>query len=211
MCIAVVTKPGKNLNNAQLWAGWGINRDGGGFAYVKDNKVVIKKGYRVYNEFQKAYREAVEEVGNDSPFLIHMRISTSGLVSGENTHPFPVGHTSDEADSFTGAMIHNGILFSPFGELAGQPADRKSDTRIVSEQLTKLLVLENVLKAKDMMGKAINGGNKLCFLYEDKTFVIVNESSGRWKDDIWYSNNSCDVPVTRPSTPSAASATPSAK
>lgn len=185
MCIAVVCKPGKILTNEKLFRGWTGNPDGAGFAYVKDGKVEIEKGFMKYNDFQKAYTAASDKYAAESPFLVHMRITTSGGTNSYNTHPFRVKG---------GAMIHNGILFTPTGPQAkGVDNQRKSDTHLMTTVLHNVLVREDVLLAKEAIGKAIGGGNKLCFLYDDAEVVIVNEDAGDWIDGIWYSNSSCEV------------------
>lgn len=186
MCIALVCEPGKRVSNDVLWRGWSTNRDGGGFAFVQNGEVVIDKGYMEYNPFQTALNEAWDN-NPDSPFLVHMRIATSGLRSRANTHPFRI-------EPSQAAMIHNGILFEPAGEWEGTADDRKSDTRVVAEALGSILDLETLLRSRDRIGVEVGGGNKLCFLYPDKTTVIVNENSGWWNGGIWYSNGSCGVP-----------------
>lgn len=182
MCIAVVTKPGFAIKDADLYRGWTSNRDGGGFAYVQDGKVRIKKGFMQYNDFQRAYRDAVDKFAADSHFLVHMRIGTSGGKTPKNTHPFPVSG---------GAMIHNGVMFYPTGKRAGHEGDRRSDTRVFAEDLFNILRLEDLKKAKDNLKKAIGGGNKLCFLYDNNEVIIVGEEAGFWREGIWYSNSSC--------------------
>jgi glutamine phosphoribosylpyrophosphate amidotransferase len=191
MCIAIVQTAGKSVTDAQLWRGWTINGDGAGFAYVdpRQKKVVIKKGFLKFNEFQKAYREAVTNFGETSPFLVHMRIGTSGQNSEANTHPFEIKPQVGPA----GAMIHNGILFTPSGAWRGSDDDRKSDTRVVANALNNILVLEDIINAKEMLGRAIGGGNKLAFLYDTGDYVIINEGAGHWNDGIWYSNGSCSI------------------
>jgi predicted glutamine amidotransferase len=182
MCIAVLTKPGKSLTGAQLYSGWYRNSDGGGFAYCdKDGKVVIKKGYMKYNDFQKAYADAVHQYGESSPFLVHMRIRTSGDVNAANCHPFKTKN---------GAMIHNGNMFNPDTVRGGE---RKSDTRIFAESLHNILVLEDLLVAGDDIISEIGRNNKLAFLFDGGKTLILNEAAGFWDDDIWYSNRSCDV------------------
>ena len=188
MCVAVLTTRGKVLTNDQLWKGWTINGDGAGFAYVKDDAVVIEKGFMNYNSFQSAYALAAEQFAEDSPFLIHMRIRTSGNTNANNCHPFPIKG---------GALIHNGIMFTPSGERAGKdPTDRKSDTRVFAESLYNILVLEDVKRAQEGIRKAIGYGNKIAMLYDSKEYVIIGESAGMWVDGIWYSNSSCGLPKT---------------
>lgn len=186
MCVAILTTPGNRVTNERLWQGWTRNKDGGGFAYVDPDKkkVVISKGFLSYNEFQKAYDEAVAKFGATSPFLIHMRVRTSGDINDNNTHPFEIKG---------GALIHNGILFSPTGKDIGPPDDRKSDTRVFAERLFNILDFESVKETKLELEKAINY-NKIAMLYDSGDYVILNESKGNWTDGVWYSNNACDLP-----------------
>lgn len=187
MCIAIVTTPGKRMSEKALFRGWSINQDGGGIAFVRKGRVEIRKGFFKYNDFHKAYSDAFDEVGQESPFLIHMRIGTSGLKNANNTHPFYIKPQSGPA----GAMIHNGILFTPAGAFKGPEDDRKSDTRVLVEAFNNILRLQDVLQARFDLGVAIGRGNKLAFLYDTGDFVIINEEEGYWDDGIWYSNGSC--------------------
>lgn len=182
MCVAIVTTKGTALDSTSLWNGWQSNPDGGGFAYVRDGAVVIEKGFMKYVEFRDAYLKAAERFADDSPFLVHMRIATSGGTRPINTHPFSIKG---------GAMIHNGIMFTPVGPRAGTTEDRKSDTRVFAESLYNILQLETVVKASRAIGKAVGSGNKLCFLYDSGDYHIVNEDMGYWAQKIWYSNGSC--------------------
>jgi glutamine amidotransferase len=186
MCIAILTTPGKRLTDNELYRGWSGNRDGAGFAYVDDGEVQIKKGYLEYKPFRDAYNTAVERFGNDSPFLVHMRIRTSGHINANNCHPFKVQG---------GAMIHNGMLFTPTGARAGTQSDKKSDTRVFAEALHNILILEHVKKAEAGIRKAIGGSNKLAFLYNDSSYHIVGENLGFWRDGVWHSNSACVVPL----------------
>lgn len=182
MCIALVQTPATRIPDYQLRRGWDTNPDGGGFAYVHDGKTVIQKGYMKYDDFYRAYNEAIDKYGENSPFLVHLRIGTSGSKSPSNTHPFPIKG---------GAMIHNGILFTPTGNRAGPAHDRKSDTRVVAESLHNILVLSDIKKASAAIEDAIGSSNKLCFLYDDGSTHIIGEKQGFWDKGIWHSNSSC--------------------
>lgn len=183
MCIAILAKPGRRVPEHALWEGWKGNKDGGGFAYVdpETKKVVIERGFMTYNEFLKAYSAAIEKY-KDSPFLIHMRIKTSGLISPANTHPFPIKG---------GAMIHNGSFFTPGGKYTGPADDLKSDTRVFAETLFNILNYDDVVAAEDGIMRAVGGYNKMVFLYDDGRYHICGENMGYWDEDIWYSNRAC--------------------
>jgi len=102
MCIALVAEAGKRPTKKALFSGWTANRDGGGFAYVNDGEVKIEKGFMVYNEFEKAL-EAALDTNEDSPFLIHMRIGTSGGKTPMNTCSSP--RVSGKVRSMTARVI----------------------------------------------------------------------------------------------------------
>lgn len=182
MCVALVTMPKARLTDAHLEAGWKRNPDGGGIAYVKEGKTQIEKGFMDYNSFHKAYNKAADLFSEESPFLVHLRIATSGGTTRNNCHPFPVKG---------GAMIHNGILFQPTGTLAGPKTDLKSDTRVLAENLHNILVLADIKKASKAIEEEIGSGNKLCFLYDTGDVHIVGEKQGFWDKGIWHSNSSC--------------------
>jgi predicted glutamine amidotransferase len=198
MCIAILQTKGKVLSPAQIEKGWNINRDGGGFAYVKDGKVEIEKGFLTLDKFKEAYARATDLYAENSPFLVHMRIRTSGNTDKHNTHPFPVKG---------GAMIHNGILFTPTGIHAGKGKKQNSDTKVVASSLFNILVKQDLIHAAADIGEVIGRANKFAFLFHDGDYLIINESSGYWADGIWYSNYGCRLPENTASKSGAATPT----
>ena len=189
MCIAILAPIGRVVDNARLYRGWSINDDGAGFAYVDENdKIVIVKGFDKYGKFHTAYAAAAEKYSATSPFLVHMRIGSAGdRRTSINTHPF--AFTPEEGPA--GALIHNGTMFYPQGEIAGTPDDRKSDTRIFAEQLGPKLVYEDVKAAADLLERVV-GYSRLAILYANREYVILNEERpGLWLDGVWYSNQGC--------------------
>lgn len=174
MCIAIVKKPGGVITDEQLQQCHLSNSDGAGFAYVKgDGEVVVEKGFFDPQKMIEAVR-AAEKIAEaeGSPMLIHFRISTGGKVDADNCHPFAYDH---------GAGIHNGWFFPATSD--------KSDTREFFEEAGPVFSKENVERNAKGLDTAF-GGNKVAFLFKDKTFHIVNESSGQWHDGVWYSNSS---------------------
>lgn len=185
MCVAILTKPGSRLSHAQIEAGWKSNPHGGGFAFVDDTgKMRIIKGLMTLDKMIEKYDEYAERYAMNSPFLVHMRIATSGGTTGPNTHPFPIKD---------GALIHNGVMFTPTGERAGTKEDRKSDTRVFAETMHNILTRRELQIAEQEILDAIGFSNKLCFLWSDKSWFIMNEKLGSWDGDIWFSNSSCRV------------------
>lgn len=174
MCIAIVKLPDADVSEANLRASRIANPDGAGFAYVKDGKVVVEKGFRTLNPFLEAYKKAVE-ANSASTFLIHFRIRSMGDKSSDNTHPFLYDH---------GCMIHNGTL-SGTGATWGEG---ESDTKKFVDRFKDNLTLEVVEANADKLGKAIGSGNKLAFLFHNGKHVIVNKDRGVQEDGVWYSN-----------------------
>lgn len=182
MCVAILTKPGHTVPNDGLFRGWTNNKDGGGFAYVENGEVKIEKGFLAYNPFQEALSRAIDRVGESSPFLIHMRIRTAGNINANNCHPFKIKN---------GAMIHNGTMFYP--ENNPKLTDNPSDTRKFATKFHNTLTYGAVKAAEEDILRHIGRHNKLAFLYNDKSYHIMNESAGQWVDGVWYSNSSCRV------------------
>ena len=93
MCIIIVkTKTQKKPSIERLKKAYNYNSDGGGFMYVDNNKVVIDKGYMDVNSFIDRYKELCKKYNDfkNKSLVIHCRISTSGQVKKEYTHPYPL-------------------------------------------------------------------------------------------------------------------------
>ena len=180
MCIAILTKPGAQLDSKRFFIEWVDNPHGGGFAYWDGKQVVIDKGYDKYNKMQSAYQKAFDKYGKTSPFLLHMRIRTAGDITPENCHPFKIKD---------GAMIHNGTMFYPDVDEVDSSGNKKSDSRVFSERLHNVLALQDVINAEEGIIKAIGKNNKLAFLYKGGDWAILNDKAGYWDGDIWYSNS----------------------
>ena len=125
MCIAVYIPEKKNLTDQQIKNCFANNPDGAGIMWQENGKVHIQKGFFKVEELIKAFREIPITV----PRGLHCRIATSGKISTECCHPFPIikdiksmGRAECIVDS---AVIHNGVisfctphegLLSPFSD-----------------------------------------------------------------------------------------------
>lgn len=173
MCLAIVKPKGIAIPDDSIRQGWISNSHGGGYAFVKDGKVQIRKGLMKLKDFNDAFR-ADEEVNPDSAFLLHFRIRSMGDDGSTNTHPF-------EIDG--GCLIHNGTLTGTVAEYSKGP----SDTKLFAEKFKKDLSFDIIAKHKSAWDAAL-GSNKLAMLYDDGRYQIVNESLGLWAEGVWYSN-----------------------
>lgn len=125
MCIAIIKGSGVKLpSDDTLDACWEGNKDGAGYSYVRDGKVLIKKGFMVKEPFFEALKR---DVTDDTTAFIHMRIATHGGINQECTHPFPLTDNYDEMRRLETetdiAIVHNGV----FSSVSGLP-DKVSDT-----------------------------------------------------------------------------------
>lgn len=153
------------------------NKDGAGFAYAHQNKLVVQKGFFNFSYFLKAYSNIPE----DAPNIVHFRASSGGAINAQNTHPFSVSERV--------AFAHNGILsFISHNQTF-------SDTFRFNESILKPIWGRNQLglfteAAKYLLEEVIGKFNKLAFLNNKGEFLIVNEASGYWEDDdnTWFSN-----------------------
>lgn len=116
MCVIAIKPVGAALpNNDTLKTMWEHNPDGAGFMYAKDGRVYIQKGFMGLRKFKKALREIPDL--ESLPLVMHFRISTSGGVNREMTHPFPLSdsHAELTAQCSTASVgiAHNGVLLTP--------------------------------------------------------------------------------------------------
>lgn len=90
------------------------NPDGAGFMYNDGAGVVIKKGFKTFNAFYEALKQARLEAGNDPSYVLHFRISTQAGRRADCTHPFPLScNMNDLRELDCRAKIgvaHNGII-----------------------------------------------------------------------------------------------------
>ena len=117
MCIIVVKDKNKPLpKDKYLKNCFENNPDGAGFMYLKNNQVIIDKGYMTYNSFEKRYRKLCKKFNDfkDLPLIMHFRIGTAGANSKQNTHPYPI--SDDKRDLHKTyiktalGLVHNGII-----------------------------------------------------------------------------------------------------
>lgn len=175
MCLAIYKPASVTISEDNLRNGWIGNPDGGGFAFIQDDNVEIRKGFMTLKDFMAAYKLASEE-HPDSPFLIHFRIRSMGARDQSNTHPYrlPDG----------GALIHNGTISG-----TGASYDNgDSDTQLFVRKYGDSLTFDIVNECKSDLEAALDY-NKVAMLWSDGRHIILNESIGQWSEGAWYSNS----------------------
>lgn len=177
MCIAILkTKKGK-IDDETLEKCFLNNNDGGGIAYALNGKLHIEKGFFDYKSFLKRIR-IIEKKYNPT-MLIHCRISTSGRIDTDNSHPHKINDNL--------CLIHNGIL-----DITVPKKSKKSDTVLFIDKYLKDIKPDDLLNptVKSLITKFINDNNKFVFLDNKGHYTICNEKTGKWFNGCWYSNDS---------------------
>lgn len=197
MCVAIAQKQGaRTLTDEELIAGWLSNPDGGGYAYINQDNQIIEYHSMDFDDFSEKYKKDHREFGEQSPFLVHMRIATHGTVKLENTHPFRVQSQQGET-----VLIHNGIIHS----MSEYTDDDTTDTEAFIKNV--LQYLDDEWVDNEATVEAVDyliGWSKLAILTTSPltqfNLYIVNEDAKEayWHDDIWFSNSSClwDIPTS---------------
>lgn len=177
MCIAILNVTG-TLPKQSIINSWDNNYHGAGFAYSNGTRIVIHKEDKDKDKFYKAYAKH-RKTNPDAKFLIHFRISTHGTISKDNLHPFLI---NDDV-----ALIHNGMV--DFYD--HKNTDHRSDTRYLCEEfLAKMPKGWHLSEGVHKFINEVGGYSKFVLLDVDNNHAIINEESGHWFEDNWYSNNS---------------------
>lgn len=175
MCLIIAKKSNYTVPVEHLENGFDRNSHGAGYAFVRNNQVIVHKGFMDYESFLKAYQT---EVKPEYPAIIHFRLATHGLKNGSNCHPFRVNEKL--------AFVHNGIISHT--DLQDQV---KSDTAMFNEKILQKLP-QTFLSNKRIIQnieKFIGTYNKLAFLSHTGRISILNMNQGITKDGLWYSND----------------------
>lgn len=186
MCILSFYRPGVMPDAERLAQGARSNRDGNGFAVIVGDRIHVQKSMNATALIEAFIK--VRRAHPESYALFHSRITTDGVTSVENCHPFYVGSSRT-------VLAHNGILPEPARPLAG---DSRSDTRVLAEDLIPWGVFGHLTnrRARRRLTRWMSGGypNKIAILTTDPAYgrnaYLLNEQLGVWADGVWYSNDS---------------------
>lgn len=182
MCIAIYKPKGAKIPYKKiLKTCFKNNPDGAGYLQIKGDTCHIKKGFMTFKSFWKAFSK--EKFTENSKLGIHFRIGTSGELTKEFTHPFPIANKVDELRkthiTWKRALLHNGII--------GEGEKNLSDTMLfvmnVLYPLAPYFEDEGVISAIENITK----GNRLMIVDFGEVYL-----TGKWveKDGVLYSNDS---------------------
>lgn len=204
MCLLIANKFGNEISREHLSNAWESNSHGAGFAYFKDGKLILEKGFFDFEELYKAYQKTLGYTN-----ILHFRYATSGLKNKDNCHPFIVSENEEENDQKekvkepTLILAHNGVI-SAFSHKTKDMSDTYS---FIKEILTPMAAdceekwyRNNSIKT--LIENGIGSGNKLAAIDNEGEITIFNQDSGEWLDEdahIWASNGSYHTIKQRPS------------
>ena len=181
MCIAILNTPNVTFSKSLIRNCWDNNGDGAGLIYTNTKKKTLHT-FKELDSVEKYYAKYIEvrRKHPKSKIVLHFRISTSGGVNIQNTHPFSVNDAL--------AFVHNGVI----SELNGIDKNR-SDTNLFNEQVLKNLPagFERSETIAKLIGKYI-GHSKLVFLNALNESTIVNSNLGQSDPayvGCWFSNS----------------------
>lgn len=185
MCIAIVKPMGTALPSKEvLQRCWDNNPDGAGFMYNNGENVIIHKGFTKFKGFYK-FLMAInsKEDLEDKDVVLHFRIATSGGVSREATHPFPITKDLDEMRKLDNVceygFAHNGII-------QGYGSKDFSDTMEYIKDI--ISNIKNIEENEDLLDALANAHSSRFAVLTKDNF----ELGGNWVVDngVYYSNTS---------------------
>jgi Glutamine amidotransferases class-II len=174
MCLAIVKKANATLDPEEMKEASISNPHGFGVAWTDGKRLRCFKTMKKTELFDRLKKIVAY------PAIVHFRFATHGTKSVENCHPFRINKST--------AMIHNGII-----DIKCHDATRSDTWHFVEDVVKPLEAMSrgqfiSSPEGQEMMAKYIGSGSKLCFLNWKGEIVIVNESAGHWRDNVWYSN-----------------------
>lgn len=191
MCIIAVKPKGVALPSTEILKRMFYkNPDGAGIAYAVDGVITINKGLMKIEDYLKA----VQKIPVNATAIIHTRISTSGGINKELTHPYKLSNDFKElrktsiktADGY--AVAHNGV-FSEFGAVANANDTMQFITTYLHplKELKKQAggdILDDDIKP--LINKLVNG-SRLVILDTNGNYKLYGHY---WYEDegIYYSN-----------------------
>lgn len=184
MCIIVAKEKNSKLPSIETLRNCFTNNpDGAGFMYVKDNGVIIDKGYMTWKDFEKRYNKLCRRYNNfkNKALVMHFRIGTSGGNIPQNTHPYPIYEDTNSGDvhkTYARAklgMVHNGVISSY------TPKDKTSkhnDTQeFIMKYITPLYKHYKDFYKNDYIMEGLSDitGSRLAFLDTEENIYYVGD------------------------------------
>ena len=215
MCIIVSKNIGVEIPSERVLKNcFDYNNDGAGFMYNFNGKVYMEKGYMNFRNFYNRIMELDKEIGlKDRGLVMHFRISTSGGVSVNNCHPFPISNKEKDLKALNFVtdvgVCHNGIIPSYVpkgGTLSDTQLFIKDYLYYIKEEnedfLTNpslLFAIEKTVQSKlcfldgegniTTVGKFIEEDN---YLFSNETYLDLTDLYKSWNTSYYYNDSPLD-------------------
>jgi len=186
MCVAIIKPCGVSMPSPKILEKcWNKNPDGAGFLFDTGMAYRIEKGFMDLKKLKRGLNK--HRFGQDDFVVIHFRRSTSGDVTPENTHPFPLSSHSIDLQALSvecqQAMLHNGRLGPSEGNL--------SDTAIYVRDVLSQNTVNKFLDTTGIQNaiKYAVGTDKMLILDKEKGLTV---KFGNWEyeksNGLYFSN-----------------------
>jgi hypothetical protein len=193
MClIAYADKDRNQIPEIHLARAHARNDDSWGIMFPEDGHVRLIRDVSDHAAFLAVWNR----MPRDTPIAVHFRYGTSGSMSAEMAHPFPV---LEDEGGVTLAVMHNGVM-NCIGE-EGLLSDTAVFIRdVLKPQLEAVPGLIEVEGWREAMGAVLGEDNKLLFMRGDGAVFLINGWQGQFEaDGVWYSNTySIEPPRPKP-------------
>lgn len=198
MCVVLFIPSGVSIPKKAVFNSFEQNPDGAGLMWYEKNKagdmiVRYRKGFFSKVELWKAFRKLPIKY----PRAIHCRIATSGRVSTQCCHPFPIADNYKEMMSSSGiarngCVMHNGVLYdyTPTQGMNCQYSDTMKFTKDSLYKLAPVLDNEEVRRLLDLDMTEVDRSRLLVFLPGLKVYKFgdweYDEANGFYASNLSY-------------------------
>ena len=196
MCLVSILPKGKEKFNDKVIAfirkGAASNTQGSGFMYKRngENKITIDKGY--FNVEDLLNKLESLNLTEEDEVVVHHRISTSGLVSEENSHPFVISskHETVCATNITvnkPCLAHNGMFSDLRDYMSLNPdfSDTYAFARYIMGNPSIMKIYNTDKDLFKLLTKGILSGSRVAILFPDRDL----ETLGSFVDDDGYKHS----------------------
>jgi hypothetical protein len=172
MCLIIYSATGATTDRETFKNAATHNPDGIG---VMSERGIVK--WQGPKAERKAWRHVKRLERAGIPHAVHFRWTTHGDNSTDNVHP--------HATASGAFVMHNGVL-SATAHLASSTQGASDTALYVKHYLATVTDFAPVLP---LIGGHIGAGNKFVIMDAGMQFHVVNDYSGYWVDNVWYSND----------------------
>ena len=193
MCIIIYKPKNTKLPDKKtLQTCFNNNADGAGFMYIQDGEVKISKGFF---KFKELYKQLIS-IKDETPMVLHFRITTQGGVRADCCHPYPLSDNMHELrrlnTSCSVGVAHNGII--SLTSTYNSKVDYNDTMQFIKEYLTLIIDKKsrfNYYKDSNKLAliNRLIGSSRLAILDKNEHCELIGDG---WLQDggCYYSNGS---------------------